>query len=96
MSSEDFFKLFYGLNVCRVRNWQERRLRGKFLLVADSEDPSFEQVISKWYYELDLDYEQEVFIGLHQEDERISGVVERRPFIDVGVTVIRVNEEGGF
>jgi hypothetical protein len=56
---------FRCLNVCRVRNWQENRIRGKFLRITDTEDPSFEQVVSKWYYELNVETEMEMFIGLH-------------------------------
>jgi hypothetical protein len=34
-----------------------------------------------------------VFLGLHQEDERIHGVVHRRPFIDCGFAVLKVNHD---
>ena len=65
MSFEDFVKNFRSLNVCRVRNWQENRIRGKFIRIEDAKDPNFEQVVSKWYYELDIKQTQTVFIGLH-------------------------------
>jgi calpain-15 len=65
MSFEDFIKFFRSLNVCRVRNWQENRIRGKFLRLRDENDPNFEQVVSKWYYELDVKEESTFFIGLH-------------------------------
>lgn len=55
MSFEDFVKYFRSLNVCRVRNWQENRIRGKFLRIKDEIDENFEQVISKWYYEIEVD-----------------------------------------
>ncbi len=42
MSFEDFVQNFRGLNICRVRNWQENRVRGKFLRLTDEEDDSFE------------------------------------------------------
>lgn len=93
MAFEDFIKFFRSLNVCRVRNWQENRIRGKFLRIRDEVDKDFEQVISKWYYELNFDETTKIFIGLHQEDERIQGVIQRRPFIDVGLTILRVNED---
>ena len=54
MSFEDFIKMFTCLNVCRVRNWQENRIRGKFLRITDEENSSTEYVTSKWYYELEL------------------------------------------
>lgn len=40
MSYEDFIKHFRGLNVCRVRNWQENRIRGKFVRLRDQSDSS--------------------------------------------------------
>ena len=65
MSFGDFIANFRCLNVCRVRNWQENRVRGKFLRLTDNLDPQYEQVVSKWYYELTLYCDQEMFIGLH-------------------------------
>ena len=64
--------------------------------ITDIEDPAFEHGISKWYYELNVETEMEMFIGLHQEDERIQGVVKRRPFIDVGVSLIKVSDDDNF
>ena len=42
MCFEDFVQLFDGVNVCRVKNWQETRIRGKFLRINDDSDPSYE------------------------------------------------------
>ena len=69
-------------------------MRGKFLKVVDNKT-GYDSVASKWYYELDVHKEQEIFVGLHQEDERIQGVLDRRPFIDMGLAVIRVDEDTG-
>ena len=69
-------------------------MRGKFLRVVDSKTNN-DSVVSKWYYELVVDKEQEIFVGLHQEDERIQCVLDRRPFIDMGLSVIKVTEEQG-
>lgn len=65
MSFEDFIKQFKSLNVCRVRNWQEQRIRGKFIRLEDENDAGFEQVVSKWYYELAVHEKTHIFIGLH-------------------------------
>jgi len=69
-------------------------MRGKFLRVVDTKTNN-DSVVSKWYYELDVENEQEIFVGLHQEDERIQCVLDRRPFIDMGLSVIRVTEGQG-
>jgi hypothetical protein len=42
MCFDDFIKYFRSLNVCRVRNWQENRIRGKFLRLKDEADDTFE------------------------------------------------------
>jgi calpain-15 len=54
MSFADFCKFFRSINVCRVRNWQETRIRGKFLRIEEYLDSNTEQVVSKWYYELEI------------------------------------------
>ena len=33
---------------------------------------------------------------MHQEDERIHGVIDQRPFIEIGVTVIKVMDDETF
>jgi len=38
MCFEDFVKNFRALNVCMVANWQENRIRGKFIRLKDSYD----------------------------------------------------------
>jgi hypothetical protein len=39
MSYRDFLRNFIGITVCKVRNWEEVRTKGKFIKVYDSEDP---------------------------------------------------------
>ena len=48
--------------------------------------------MSKWYYSLDLYEKTSIVIGVHQEDERIKGVSDKRPYLDIGITVFRKNE----
>lgn len=35
MSYEDFIQKFASLNVCRIANWDENRLRGKFIRIQE-------------------------------------------------------------
>ena len=65
MSYQDAIKFFKSLNVCRIKNWEEVRIKGKFIRVQDIEDPYMEAVISKWYYSIDLHETTKLFIGLH-------------------------------
>mmetsp|Transcript_33587 Transcript_33587/g.38165 ORF Transcript_33587/g.38165 Transcript_33587/m.38165 type:complete len:826 (+) Transcript_33587:44-2521(+) len=93
MSYEDFLAQFRSINVCKVKNWEEMRIKGKFMRVEEIENPSIEVVLSKWYYTLDVTERTHVVFGLHQEDERISGVIERRQYVDVGLVVLRRNSD---
>lgn len=44
MSFEDFVANFDSLDVCRVRNWDEIRIRGRFIRFADTENSTVEVV----------------------------------------------------
>jgi len=50
MSFADFVTNFRSVNVCRVKNWDELRLKGKFLRVQDKHNQSNQIVLSRWYY----------------------------------------------
>ena len=44
----------------------EVRMPGKFVRAFDTEDETYEAVLSKWYYELEITREQQrVYITLH-------------------------------
>eukprot|EP00357_Protocruzia_adherens_P011223 CAMPEP_0115030694 /NCGR_PEP_ID=MMETSP0216-20121206/37993_1 /TAXON_ID=223996 /ORGANISM="Protocruzia adherens, Strain Boccale" /LENGTH=823 /DNA_ID=CAMNT_0002408007 /DNA_START=44 /DNA_END=2515 /DNA_ORIENTATION=+ len=94
MSYEDFLKNFRCSNICKVKNWDEVRIKGKFIRVQDLEDPNIEVVMSKWYYSLDVQERSTLVIGVHQEDERINGVLSRRPYLDIGCAILKRNSEG--
>lgn len=42
MSFDDAQKNFYCLNVCKVKNWDEVRIKGKFIKIEEIDDPSIE------------------------------------------------------
>jgi calpain-15 len=88
----DFLEHFAGVNICKVRNWDEVRIKGKFVKVQDIEDQNIEVVMSKWYYSLEVQEKTRVIIGVHQEDERIKGVSEKRPYLDIGITIFKRTE----
>lgn len=94
MSYQDAIKHFKALNVCRVKNWEEVRIKGKFIRVQDIDDPNIEVVMSKWYYSIDLHEQTKIFIGLHQEDERIKGTLLRRPYMDISLAILKRTSEG--
>jgi len=58
-------KIFSGLDVCRVSNWDELRVRGRFIRYNDVNEPENEVVVSKWIYALEVPTKTHVVIGLH-------------------------------
>ncbi len=83
------------MNVCRVKDWEEIRVKGKFVRVQDAEQSSIVAVWSKSYYSFDVvDRRNKVFITVHQEDERIKGVDLRRAYLDVGIALMRRTGDG--
>lgn len=86
--------MFQKLTVCRVKDWEEVRLPGKFIRVTDNDDDSYEAVLSKWYYQVEVaNKPQRIVVTLHQEDERRRGVVLRRPYCDVSLVILRLQNE---
>ncbi len=94
MSFNDFTLSFRALNICCVKNWQELRVKGKFVRVQDMDNPNIEVVFSKWYYAVEITERTQLIVTVHQEDERADGVLLRRPYMDVGIAVLRVPPKG--
>lgn len=88
MCLEDFIQKFEAVNFCKIENYQEARLKGKFLRCVAKEGKQ-EYVTSKFYYTFEVEEENEVIIGLHQDDERIVGG-HLRKHMDVGFVVLKL------
>lgn len=89
MGFDDFMLKFDSISVCRVTDWDELRLRGKFIRYNDVKETQHEAVVSKWFYALEVPEKSHVIIGLHQEDERQEGTVQRRQYVDMGVALLK-------
>jgi hypothetical protein len=77
-----------------VRNWQEIRLKNKFLRVHEKEEKDNNWAFSMFYYRFEIEEDgTELHIGIHQEDDRILGADRRRP-LDISYILFRVNEDG--
>lgn len=74
MSFGDFVKHFDCLDVCKIKDWDELNIRGRFIRYNDINDPDNELVVSKWFYALEIPSKTHLIVGLHQEDERMEGV----------------------
>lgn len=100
MSFEDFISNFFSINVCMVSQpmtssdggktrvpWVESRERFMYKM-ADGEEGKEVHAPS---YSLTLSEEAEhVYVSVHQKDTRCVGA---GPYIDIGVTVMRVTPE---
>ena len=92
MGFNDFINNFKAVNICNVKNWQELRMKGRFVRVPDGDNPNVEIVISKWYYNIEISEPTQIVISLHQEDERIEGVLSVKPYLDVGILILKKSE----
>ncbi|CAG9310137.1 unnamed protein product [Blepharisma stoltei] len=91
MSYNDFIVHFTGVNICRVDNYHECRIKGFF---ERKEVDGNEIVASKWYYCVQAREDTHVIVGVHQEDERMYGVVDKRANIDLSIVVLDVTDGG--
>ena len=90
MCFDDFCERFSSMNVWQLRNWEEIRVRGKFLKVDDiNGDENNDNVISKFYYEVHVTRKTKIIFSIHQEDQRIVGSC-KRPLNDVGFIIFEV------
>lgn len=65
MCWKDFLNYFKGVNICKVRNWEEVRIKGKFIKVTDINDNNIDVVLSKWYYSFVITKSTKVILGIH-------------------------------
>ena len=80
-------KHFRTLNVCKVGDWEEVRVKGAFVIPSQNDCMTLK---SRHQFELQVTGpRQKVFIGLHQEDERIEYQSERKPFMNISLAVMR-------
>lgn len=85
---EDFLREFPTITVCYTKNWEEVRIRGKFVSVTESENKA-ECVLSKWYYNVVLDKPTSVIISLHQDEDKIRDINSRKQMMDISITVLK-------
>ena len=90
---EDFFKCFESITVCKMADWKEVRLKGKFIRLKESENEDEDWVLSKFYYSFHLEETAKIDICLHQEDERVLGT-DRRRYIDMQILILKRNDDG--
>ena len=92
MSYKDFIERYDQVMVCKVENWNEVRLKGKFIKVQEMSSTN-DWILSQFYYTFSLSQSTHLEIGIHQEDERILGA-ERRPYIDLSYVILKRERSG--
>lgn len=95
MSYEEFFQYFCSITICKVQNWHELRMKGKFICVEEEGGYENDWVISQFFYTFHLKKAGHVEIGLHQEDDRTLGA-DRRPYIDMSYIILKKNSDNSF
>ena len=62
MNFKDFVSNFRALNVCKVSDWEEIRVKGELTSKLSEFDST---VRSRFYYEITVTNKQRVLIGIH-------------------------------
>lgn len=92
ISFEDFVEQFSEIGFCKVNEWNETRLAGKFISVKEkNSDKTW--VVSKNSYTFSIEDDTTAYIGVHQEDERNYGASEARPYLDIGFALLKQDED---
>lgn len=88
MTYEDFLKEFQSITICYTKNWDEARIRGKFVAVPEGEGRG-DIILSKWYYSISLEKQTNVIISLHQDEDRIKEGDSRKQIMDISLSVFK-------
>lgn len=85
---DDFIKEFSSFAVCYVKNWDEVRIRGKFVMLKEQET-SLEFTLSKWYYCIQLEKTTNIIISLHQDEDKAKEIDSRKQLMDISLTILK-------
>lgn len=85
---DDFLREFQSATVCYTKNWEEVRIRGKFVAVNEL-DNKLETILSKWYYSINIEKQTNVIISLHQDEDRIKDIESRKQIMDISISILK-------
>ena len=80
---EDFFNQFKYYSVCYTKNWEETRVRGKFVNIGINDC----KTLSKWFYTFSLNEESNIIISLFQEDNDL------KECLDISIVIVKSDTE---
>lgn len=89
MSLADFLRHFENVTVVKSRKWKRSALKGQFVTAVDDENPSVNHVSSRHHYEFQITGQNKVIFGVHQEDNQVPGVKLSRPYLDIGLSILK-------
>ena len=77
LTFKDFLKEFSSLAVCLTKNWEEVHVRGKFVKIGGDDfinrnEENYSQVMSKWYYSINLEKQTNLIISLFQDEDKFK------------------------
>ena len=87
----DFLKEFSSFAVCLTKNWEEVHLRGKFIKLDDNiiNEENW-QVMSKWYYTINLEKQTNLIISLFQDEDKFKENDARKNLLDISISVLKL------
>ena len=92
LTFKDFLKEFSSLAVCLTKNWEEVHVRGKFVKIGDEITNSEEnaQVMSKWYYSINLEKQTNLIISLFQDEDKFKESDTRKNLLDISISILKL------
>ena len=92
LTFKDFLKEFSSLSVCLTKNWEEVHVRGKFIKLENelqNNDEIF-QVMSKWYYSINLEKQTNLIISLFQDEDKFKENDTRKNLLDISLSLLKL------
>ena len=96
LNIEDFIKEFKSLIVCYTKKWEEVRIRGKFVNSGNDNDNNLNNIIiSKCFYNIHLQTETNIIIGLFQDDDEFifNKANSRKNTLDISLAIVKQDFE---
>ena len=87
LTYDKFLSEFSSFAVCFTKNWEEIRLRGKFI---NTSKENYSIPISKWYYLINLKKQTNLIISLFQETNNLS---DERDLYDISLVLLKYDFE---
>ena len=94
LTIEDFFKEFKNIIVCFTEKWEDVRIRGKFVDIGN-EDSNNNLIVSKCFYNINLESETNLIINLYQDDDEFifNKNNSRKTTLDISLAILKQDNE---